>query len=370
MNRRNRSGLPEHCSWNYDRHGKRRVRFRKRGFSTYLSGLPWSDDFMRQYAAALEGVKRQASNVGTERTKLGTINELIVSYYKLVFPTLKPSTQAMRRSIIEPFRREHGDKPARLLKREHVAAMIAAKSKTPHAANNLLKILHMLFEHAIDTNMATSNPTVNVRKFRTQSDGFHTWTEAEVARFEAYHPMGSKARLALALLLTGQRRSDVVRMGWQHVADGAIAVKQDKTGSRLLIPLHIDLSLPKALALVPKTNLTFLVTMFGAPFTPRGFSTWFRKKCDEAGLPPRCSAHGLRKLVATRLANTNCTEEGIKAVTGHKSPSEVARYTKARDQKRLAESAAGKLKQSRAVSTKSEQELSNLSIRLDKACAK
>jgi hypothetical protein len=78
------------------------VRFRKGGFQTYLTGVPWSDDFMRQYAAALEGVKAQASNIGAARTVPGTINELIVSYYKLVFPLLKPSTQAMRRNILRP----------------------------------------------------------------------------------------------------------------------------------------------------------------------------------------------------------------------------------------------------------------------------
>jgi integrase len=130
-----------------------------------------------------------------------------------------------------------------------------------------------------------------------------------------------------------------------------------------------DPSLPQALTLVPKTNLTFLVTKFGAPFTSGGFGNWFRERCDEAGLP-QCSAHGLRKLVATRLANIGCSEEEIKAITGHKSSSEVARYTKARDQKRLAESATGKLKQARAISTESEQALSNLSIRLDKTGSK
>ena len=66
---RTKSGLPKHCSWNTDRHGKRRVRFRRRGFSTYLTGIPWSEEFMRQYAAALEGMKAQANNVGAERTK-------------------------------------------------------------------------------------------------------------------------------------------------------------------------------------------------------------------------------------------------------------------------------------------------------------
>src|SRR5262245_27956968 len=78
---RTRSGLPKHCSWNLDRKdGKRRVRFRKNGFSTYLTGAPWSDVFMRQYAAALEGVKAQVSNVGSEHTVAGTVNALIIAY--------------------------------------------------------------------------------------------------------------------------------------------------------------------------------------------------------------------------------------------------------------------------------------------------
>ena len=77
---RTRSGLPKHCSWNIDRHGKRRVRFRKGGFTTYLTGTPWSEDFMRQYAAALDGVKAQASNIGAARTVAGTVNALVAAY--------------------------------------------------------------------------------------------------------------------------------------------------------------------------------------------------------------------------------------------------------------------------------------------------
>jgi integrase len=333
--------------------------------SIYLSGTPWSDDFMRQYAAALDGVKAQASDIGADRTIAGSVDALAVSYYKLVFPTLKQSTQTERRYIIERFRAEHGKKPARLLKREHIAAIIAARSVTPHAANNLLKTLHTLFEHAIAINMIASNPAADVRKFRIQSDRFRAWTESDVALFVSHHPVGSRARLALALLLTGQRRSDIVRMGWQHITDGAIAVKQAKTGAPLLIPLDIDPLLPEALAAAPKTNMTFLVTKSGAPISPRGFTNWFRLKCNEASLP-ECSAHGLRKLVATRLANIGCSEDEIKAITGHKSSSEVARYTKARDQKRLAESAAGKLRQARAVGTESEQKLSSPPTTLDK----
>jgi hypothetical protein len=64
---RTKSGLPKHCSWNYDQHGRKRVRFRKAGFSVYLTGTPWSEDFMRQYAVALDGVTAQTANIGAAR---------------------------------------------------------------------------------------------------------------------------------------------------------------------------------------------------------------------------------------------------------------------------------------------------------------
>jgi integrase len=108
-------------------------------------------------------------------------------------------------------------------------------------------------------------------------------------------------------------------MGWQHISDGAIAVKQVKTGVPLLIPLDIDPLLPEALQSAPKTNMTFLVAKSGAPISPRGFTSWFRLKCNDAGLP-ECSAHGLRKLVATRLANIGCSEDEIKAITSCSPP--------------------------------------------------
>src|SRR5215472_6022014 len=105
---RTKSGLPRHCSWDEDRHGARRVRFRKGGFSTYLTGIPWSEDFMRQYAVALEGAQPQPSTIGASRTLPGSVNALCVSYYRTDFRALKPSTQAVRRNVIERFRNDHG----------------------------------------------------------------------------------------------------------------------------------------------------------------------------------------------------------------------------------------------------------------------
>jgi integrase len=314
---------------------------------------------MAAYARALDGVKAQTGNVGIARTKPGSISALIVSYMHLVFPTLALSTQRHRRSIFERFRKDHGDKPVARLETSHIAAMLAAMKATPTAANNLRKLLNHLLDHAIALNMITANPVKLTRGFKIRGDGFHTWNEAEVARYIERHPLGSKAHLALMLLLyTGQRRSDVIRFGWQHVRADKIAVRQQKTDTPLLLPIAPELA--QALDRVPRTNLTFLLNAHGAPFA-QGFGNWFRVRCIEAGLP-QCSAHGLRKLAATRMANAGCTERELMAVFGWRSHGEVSRYVRAADQTRLAEQAFEKAH----AGKKGEQKLSHPATRWDK----
>ena len=230
---RTQNGLPKFCSWNTDRHGTRRVRFRKGSFSTYLTGIPYSEDFLRQYAAALEGVQAQTSNVGASRTIPGSFDALVISFYRGDFQRLKPSTQRLWRNIIERLRSEHGSKPIARLERTNIQDLISAKANTPEAANVLLKTLRLLLNYAVFIGMIPSNPALGVKGYRSKGDGHHTWTEEEVAQFDRRHPAGSKARLALALLLyTAQRKSDIVRMGWQHIKGDIIAVRQQKTARR------------------------------------------------------------------------------------------------------------------------------------------
>ena len=360
-----KNGLPKYCGWFHDRHGKRRVRFRKANISTFLTGTPWSEGFMRQYATALDSVQEQTKTIGSERTKPGTLNALIASYYKSPeFRSLEASTQAHRRRIIEKFRAEYGDLSLKGLKRKHVADIIAAKAEqTPEAANNLVKLLRVIFKYAITLDMLESNPATDIKRYKSKGNGFHPWTEDEIAKFEAAHPVGTDARLALGLLLyTGQRVSDVHRMGWQHISGDLIAVRQKKTTTPLMLPLHPELK--AQLAMLPRINMTFMMTARGAPFTAQGLGTFVKKQCIIAGLP-HCSAHGLRHAAATRLANAGCSVNEIAAVTGHKSLREVARYTAKADQVRLARQALAA-----QLGAESEQDLSNLRTQIVKPRAK
>ena len=189
--------------------------------------------------------------------------------------------------------------------------------------------------YAIEEGWRKDDPTSGIKRVKNRSDGFHTWSEAEIAMFEARHPIGSKARLALALLLyTAQRRSDVVRMGRQHIRDDVVHVRQQKTGATLAIPLHPALA--AIIEATPSEHLMLLTTSFGKPFTAPGFGNWFREQCNAAFLPKHCSAHGLRKAACRRLAEAGCSANVIASISGHTTLTEVARYTKAADQERMA----------------------------------
>src|SRR5262249_9754626 len=176
----------------------------------------------------------------------------------------------------------------------------------------------------------------------TTSKGFHGWTDDEIARFEAHHPVGSKARLAHALLLyTGQRRGDVIRMGRQHIRDGVLTITQEKTSVTVPVPVHPQLR--AILDATPSEHLPFLVTQRGKPFPGPRFTQWFRNHCNAAGLPKRCVPHGLRKAAGRKLAEAGCTAHEIMAILGHTTLKEAERYTRDFDRAKLARSAMARM---------------------------
>lgn len=353
-----RRGLPKWCSEFQDRHGKWRVRVRRKGWPTYyFKSAANSDGFWTEYRAWLDGEKLE---VGVSRTKVGTVNDMIARVYRSTgWASLATSSKSQRRNIYERFREEHGDKSISAIKREHVQRLVEAKS--PAAGRHFLKALRPLMREAIETGHRRDDPTLGVKPKRIKSDGYHSWTDDEIAVFEAAHPIDSRARLAFALLLySGQRRGDVIRMGRQHVKDGRIFVRQEKTGHSLQVAIHPELR--RVLDAHPSTNMTYLVTSFGKPFSPAGFGNWFKEQVRAAGLPENCAAHGLRKAAARRLAEAGCSASQIAAVTGHKSLREVERYTQAAAQITLADAAIAAV-----ARTEPEQKLANLLERLAKS---
>lgn len=220
--------------------------------------------------------------------------------------------------------------------------MMDLKAEHPAAANNLLRILRVLLSFAKTRGWRSDNPALEVRKLSYRTEGFHSWTDAEIAAFEAKWAVGTKERLAFDLLLfTGQRSADVRTMTANQVRDGMISLRQEKTGEALDIPIHEALA--TSLGAYRSEQLILVATAYGQPFTAKGFGNWFSAAARQSGLPAGCSAHGLRKAAARRLAEAGCTAHQIAAITGHRSLKEIERYTRAVDQKHNARAAMAKV---------------------------
>jgi integrase len=322
-----------------DRHCHLRRYFRRRGQRLIpLPGKPGSPEFQIAYNAAIAALT--VREIGKAKSAPGSVSAAIAAYYRdYRFLSLAPVTQKNRRAILERFRTQHGEKRLAGLQRAHVAVILGAKR--PFAARNWVKALRGLMQYAVAAGLIKSDPTAAFEPAKARPGRIHTWTEEEIVQFEAQHPIGSRARLAMALLLyTGQRRGDVVRMGPQHIRQGVLIVTQQKTGTSLTVPIHPRLA--EILAATQCGHLAFLVTAAGAPFSAAGFGNLFREWCDKAGLS-QCSAHGLRKAACRRLAEIGCSAPEIAAISGHKSLKEVQRYIEEADQARLAQAAMRRL---------------------------
>ena len=276
-----RSGLPKHVTA-YWRDGKKYVRARRHGATHYFKSLPGTEEFALEYQAWLAGKSNQ-EGVGASRTKPGSVSALIAKYYRSAeWVNLSDATQSTYRGILERFRNDHGDKPVAKLERRHVRDMMAAKANTPAAANNMVRMIRILMRFAIDEEWRKDDPTLGIKMIRIKGDGFHCWTEEEIDAFERRWPIGTRERLAMALLLyTGQRRGDVIHMGRQHLSQGRINLVQHKTKARLVIPIHPQLA--KVLSGIGVGALNFLCTAQGQPLTAAGFGNWFRDACNAAG---------------------------------------------------------------------------------------
>lgn len=320
-----------------DQHGKLKRYVRRPGQPKIrLPGEPGSPEFIAAYNAALSGHRIAPSARGRDRLPVGSVGQAIAEYYQHnSFLALAPGTRKMRRAILERFRAQDGDKPLALMKPEHVAKKLGAMK--PFASRNWLKTLRGLMAFAVATGLRQDDPTEGFKPAKAKAGAIHTWTEDEIAIFERHHAVGTRARLAFSLLLhTASRRGDLVRLGRQNIRGGRLYYRQQKTGRALAIPLHHELV--SVIEASRTDHLTFLVTAHGKPFSAAGFGNWFREMCNAAGLP-QCSAHGLRKAQARRLAEAGCSAHEIASITGHKTLSEVQRYAEQASQAKLAEAA-------------------------------
>ena len=277
-----------------DRHGHRRYYFRRKGFrKVALPGAPGSIEFMDAYTDAQRGA--QPAFVGTGqargwqpwrcRTRLSCVR---------AFVSLAPYVEARASGHPGRARPRSRHLPIAGMKRQHVAVLLDRKAGLPGAALNLLSALRVLMRYAVDVGLRSDDPTDGCPRPKLRDGGFYPWTEDDIARFEQRHPIGTKARLALALSALHRAapvRRDPVRPPACARRMHPPAAGEDRQGAG-------DPDPPRAARVIdatPGDNLTFLVSELGGPFSPDGFYSWFRRCCRggrryRSGHTPRAHA--------------------------------------------------------------------------------
>jgi integrase len=312
------------CAIYFRRKGQQKIRLRK---------TPGTAAFDAEYKIAFSGETPLSPNRNRVATP-GTMQWLCEQYYASAsFQTLAQSTRKVRRGILEQICQRAGAFRFAIMEPHHVAKLRDEKAAFPEAADNRVKALRQLFAWATspEYRYATKNPARDVGKLRSKNpDGIKAWFEADAARYEARHPIGTKARLAFDLLLyTGVRHSDVVRLGPQMERDGKLVFNETKGCARVVKAHELPILPPlrRSINATPIGHLVYLVTARGQAHSAKAFGNWFKKRCREVGLEG-LSAHGLRKLGAQRCAEAGAREHQLMALFGWTNPQQAAAYTK------------------------------------------
>jgi integrase len=319
-----------------DRTGKLRRYFRRGEVRGPLPGEPGSAEFMAAYQALLGEKPAPTLKIS------GSLGLLITEFYaSRAFRNLKASSKQTYRAALEPIAKTHGHRTAQITHRQ-AAKLIADIGETKPAMANLTKrVLQAVYKYAVKAGWVDANPIIGIDPFKTGTH--HTWTEGELQTFEAKWPLGTRQRLAYALLLySTQRVGDVAKMHRSDLVAGELHVIQQKTGKELYLPFVEEMQ--RALAAIPARGLTLFARTDGKPMTRAGLTRFMADAIEKAELPAKCVSHGLRKAGMRRMAEAGKSVNQIASVSGHKSLREVQRYTEAADQRRMARDAMGNKK--------------------------
>lgn len=302
---------------------------------------PTAPDFEAAYTACLAGSAERKPPAPSKAPK-GTLRWLVEQWQRSGdWAQSAPATRKQRENILVEVLERIGGDPFAGITAADILAGRDRRSDRPFAADNFLKTMRALFRWAIAAGELQDNPAAAVKMFKAKTEGFPAWTEDDVARYRKRWPMGTRQRLALELLrYTGLRRGDAVRLGRQHIQDGVAILKAEKTGVELFVPILPELT--EAIAACPTGDLAFIVDESGRPLTKEGFGNLFRDWCRAAKV--NASAHGLRKLAATTVAEAGASEMQLQALFGWTTNSQSAVYTRGARRKALAIEAAQRLR--------------------------
>ena len=313
------------------RHGRWVLYFRRgKGRRVRLPDDPTAVEFHDAYQAALTGNAPPATR---ERVSSQSLCWLVDRYREsAAWRQLATATRGAREQLFRQAIAKSGNAPYAAIAQRDIQRGVDGRADTPAQANRFLMTMRGLFVWAKRNGHIEHDPTVGAERVRHRSDGYRPWAVDDVAAYRERHRAGTKARLVLELLLlTGLRRSDIVRVGRQHLRGDTLTIRTAKTGA--VVTVRLPAWLLDLIEATPTGDMHFLTNGRGEPATVDWFNKWFRARCREAGVSK--SAHGLRKLSATLAAQGGATAHDLMAQYGWAQLSQAETYTRGADRARL-----------------------------------
>ncbi|WP_406871583.1 tyrosine-type recombinase/integrase [Aminobacter sp. P9b] len=353
---------------NKSRHGTMRYYFRVDG--KRLARLPDDPDteaFSKAYWKARNDHESGKGETPSPVENLlgkpipGSFRALCVAYLRSdPYLRLDDTTRAKRKAIIdsmllEPIKRGgakiFASMPMAALDVANIEILRNRKSDTPFAADERLKILRQVFEttrpgkDGKPEKIVRQNLARLVEPYRKKTDGHHTIRDDEIEKYIRHHGPESKAVLAIVIMMyTGLRVSDLAAIGPQHRRGDRFMLKLFKNRNRTPVTLEIPVhpTLDAVLALHPVKGMNYLMTEYGKPFTIKGLGNRVSEWFSQAHLP-HCTAHTVRKGLATSLAESEATDSMLDGLFGWKDGKTSKIYTARKQQAKLARQAISRI---------------------------
>lgn len=255
-----------------------------------------------------------------------TIDRLITDYLRTdEFRSTAPRTQKLYRQYLDEIRRRFGTLRVRLFDDPQVARPFIKRLKadlqdTPRKANQTLSMLRILGGQGVEFGYCKTNPFSRPGRV-TENVRTEIWTPDQIANFIG----GARGSLRLAMLLmvyTAQRPADVLAMTKGRVSerDGRlfIALRQQKTGELLEVPVHGDLEPALRARLAdPSGGLLLVPSPTGLPWAYRNFARAWDQALARCGLAGQAQRRDLRRTAVVLMAEAGLTTGLIASLTGH-----------------------------------------------------
>ena len=191
------------------------------------------------------GTRLLANTIGRVSPKYRTCNEWAVTYRKVI--AAKPisnKTKANRASSLSHIVGHLGDRIISGIKPHEIAAMVLeTHAAHPQKAKRILIEARDAFNEALNYGWIDRNPALSIKApiVRVQRKRLALAQWWVILRYSIDNQPPWVSRLLALAILTGQRRSDLVKMRFDDIWDGHLHIEQVKTGARLALPIALCL---------------------------------------------------------------------------------------------------------------------------------